>query len=77
MESKALVGSRNINVTCRFFALAPSSILRMVNICEVVDLFLLKPFCFFLRFLSIWGTMWFRSRALKIMAAMDVRVIPR
>ena len=42
-----------------FFPLTPSSILRMVNICEVVDLFILKPFWFFLRILSIWGTMRF------------------
>ena len=43
MESKALVKSTNINVACRFFARTPSRILRMVNICEVVDLFLRKP----------------------------------
>ena len=43
MESKALVKSTN-NVACRFFARTPSRILRMVNICEVVDLFLRKPF---------------------------------
>ena len=53
MESKALVKSTNTNVTCRFFARTPSRILRMVNICEVVDLFLRKPFWFFLRMLSI------------------------
>ena len=41
MESKALVKSTNSNVACKFFALTPSRILRMVNICEVVDLFLL------------------------------------
>ena len=40
MESKALVKSTNINVACRFYARTPSRILRMVNICEVVDLFL-------------------------------------
>ena len=38
MESKALVKSTNINVACRFFARTSSRILRMVNICEVVDL---------------------------------------
>ena len=47
MESKALVKSTNSNVACRFFAHTPSKILRMVNICEVVDLFLRKPFWFF------------------------------
>ena len=49
MESKALVKSTNSNVACKFFALTPSRILRMVNICEVVDLFLLKPFLVFPR----------------------------
>ena len=52
MESKALVKSTNINVACRLFARTPSRILRMVNICEVVDLFLRKPFWFFLSILS-------------------------
>ena len=47
-----------------FFARTPSKILRMVNICEVVDLFLLMPFWFFLSMLSILGSMRFRSRAL-------------
>ena len=37
MESKALVKSTNINAARRFFARTPSRILRMVNICEVVD----------------------------------------
>ena len=64
MESKALVKSTNINVTCRFFARTPSRILRMVNICEVVDLFLRKPFWFFLSMLSILGSIRFRSRAI-------------
>ena len=49
----------------------------MINICEVVDLFLQKPFWFFLRMLSILGSMRFHSRALQILAAMDVSVIPR
>ena len=63
MESKAMVKLTNSNVTCRFFARTPSRILRMVNICEVVDLFLWKPFWFFLRLLLILGSMQFRSRA--------------
>ena len=61
MESKALVKSTNINVACRFFARTPSRILRMVNICEVVDLFLRKPFWFFLSMLSILGSIRFRT----------------
>ena len=77
MESKALVKSTNINVASRFFARTPSRILRMVNICEVVDLLLRKPFRFFLSMLSIYGSMLFRSRALYILAAMDVSVMPR
>ena len=64
MESKALVKSTNSNVARRFFARTPSRILRMVNICEVVDLFLRKPFWFFLRMLPILGSMQFRSRAI-------------
>ena len=64
MESKALVKSTNSNVTCRFFARTPSRILWIVNICEVVDLFLRKPFWFFLSMLLILGSMQFRSRAL-------------
>ena len=47
MESKALVKSSNGIVNCRFFARTPSRILRIVNICVVVDLFLRKPFWFF------------------------------
>ncbi len=64
MESKAFVKSTNDIVARRFFACMPSRILRIVNICEVVDLFLRKPFWFFLRMLSILGSMRFRSRAL-------------
>ena len=77
MESKALVKSTNSNVACRFFACTPSRILPIVNICEVVNLFLRKPFWFFLRMLSILGSKRFRSRALHISAAKDVSVIPR
>ena len=66
MKSKALVKSINSIVACRFFARTPSRILRIVNICEVVDLFLRKPFSFFLRMLSILGSLRFRSRALYI-----------
>ena len=64
MELKALVKTTNSNVTCRFFARMPSKILRMVNICEVVDLFLWKAFWFFLKMLTILGSMQFHSRAL-------------
>ena len=66
MESKALVKSTNINVACRSFARTPSRNLWMVNIFEVMDLFLRKPFWFFLRMLSILASMRFRSRALNI-----------
>ena len=55
MESKAILKSTNNIVGCRIFARTPSRILRIVNICEVVDLFLRKPFWFFLRMLSILG----------------------
>ena len=52
IESKSLVKSTNSIVASRFFARTPSRILRIVNICEVVHLFLPKPFWFFLRMLS-------------------------
>ena len=77
MESKALVKSTNNMVACRFFVRTPSKILRIVKICDVVDLFLRKPFWFFLSMLSILGSMRLRSRGLYILAAMDVSVIPR
>ena len=77
MESKGLVKLTNSIVTCWFFARTPSRILWIVNICEVVDLFLLKPFWFFLRMLSILGSMRFCSKTLYILSAMDVSVIPR
>ena len=47
MESKALVKSTNSIVASRFFAPTPSRILRIVNICVVVDLFLPKPLLVF------------------------------
>ena len=43
----------------------------------IVDLFLRKPFWFFLSIFSILGSMWLHSRALYILATMDVRVIPQ
>ena len=72
MESKTLVKSTNSIVSCRCFSRTPSRILRIVNICEVVDVFLWKPFWFFLRMLSVLGSIRFRSRELYILAAMDV-----
>ena len=44
MESKAFVKSTNNIVACGFFARTPSRILRMVNICEFIDLFFRKLF---------------------------------
>ena len=72
MESQAFVTTTNSNVACKFFARTPSRILRMVNICEVVDLFLRKPFWFFLRMSSILCSMRFRSFAVQILAAIDL-----
>ena len=60
-----------------FIARTPSRIRRIVKICDVVDRFLRNPFCFFLSIFSILGSMQLHSRALYILAAMDVRVIPR
>ena len=49
MESKALVKStNNIVASWGFFAHTPSRIRQIVKICDVVDLFLQEPFCFFL-----------------------------
>ena len=45
MESMVSVKSTNRIVACRFFARMPSRILWIVNICEVVVLFLRKPIC--------------------------------
>ena len=76
MELKALVKSTNNIVACRFFERTPSRIRRIVKIYDVVDLFLRKPFWFFLSMLSILGSMRLRIRVLYILAAMDVSVIP-
>ena len=40
LESKTFVKSTNNIVDCRFFVRTPSKILQIVNICDVVDLFL-------------------------------------
>ena len=56
---------------------SPSRTRRIVKICDVVDLFLRKPFWFFLSIFSILGSMRLRRRALYILTAMDIRVIPR
>ena len=78
MESKSLVKLTNNIFASWFFARALSRIRRIVKICCVVDLFLRKPlFCFFLSMFSVLGSKQLRSRALHILAAMDVRVIPR
>ena len=77
MESKALVKSTNNIVAGRFFEYTSSRIRRIVNICEVVDLFLRKPFWFFISMLSILDSMRLRCRALYFLAAMDVSIIPR
>ena len=68
MESKALVKSTNNIVASRFFESKPSRIRRIVKICEVIDLFLRKPFWFFQSILSIFGSMRLCSRALYILA---------
>ncbi len=44
-----------LDVACRFFTRTPSRILRMVNICEVVDQFLRKPFWFFSKYVVDFG----------------------
>ena len=76
MESKALAKSTTNIVACRFFAHTPSRIQRIVKICDIMDLFLWKPFWFFLNIFSVLGSMQLRSRALYILAAVDIRVTP-
>ena len=76
MESKALATSTNNIVASRFFARTSSRIRWIVKIYDVMDLFLRKPFWFFLNMLTILGSMRLRSRALYILATMDVSVIP-
>ena len=49
---------------------------EFVKVCDVMDLFLRKPFWLFLRIFSILGSMWLRSRALYILATMNVSDIP-
>ena len=71
MESKALVKSTNNIVAFRFFARTPSRNRQIVKICDTVDLF------WFLSMLSIFGSMLLRSRALPVLAAMDLRNIRR
>ena len=46
MKSKAFAKSTNNIVASRFFARTPSRIQQIVKICDVVDLFLRKPFWF-------------------------------
>ena len=77
MESKALEKLTNDIDASAFFVCTHSSIQRIVKICDVVDLFLRKPFWFFLSMVSVLGSMWLRSRKLYILDAMEVRIIPR
>ena len=81
MESKALVKSINNIVAscffCCFFSRTPSKIQQIVKISDVVDLFFRKPFLFFLCMLSILGSMQLRSRALYILATIDLMFIHR
>ena len=69
--------SRQIILLPQFFAHTPSRIRRIIKICSVVDLFHWKPFWFILSILSILGSMRLRSRALYILVAMYISVIPQ
>ena len=73
MESKALEESTINIVPSRVFARTPR-IRWIINICYVVDRFLRKTFRFFLSIFSIFSSMRLCSRALWILAAMDLRV---
>ncbi len=68
--------SKSNIVATRVFARTISRIRRIVNICDVVDLFPRKSFWFFLSMFSILGSMQLRSRELYIFAVLHVRVIP-
>ena len=72
--NEVIVKSINNMFACRFFERTPSRNRQIVKICEVMDLFLRKPFWFFLSMLPILGSIRLHSRALYIMAAMDVSV---
>ena len=65
----ALVKSTNNSIAWRFFLFW-----RIVKICDVVDRFLRKPFCFFLRIFSIWGSIRLSKRALKILVGYSLVV---
>ena len=77
MESKALVKSTNNIVASWYFLHVQLKNSTDRRICEVTDLFLRKPFWFVLNIFSILSSMRLRSRTLYILAAMDVRIIPR
>ena len=77
MGSKALERSTNNIVASMFFAYTLSRIRWIVKVCDVVDRFFRKPFSFFLSIFSIFGSMRLLSRALYILAAIDVTIIPR
>ena len=76
MESKVLQKLTNNIVACRVFRRTPTRIRRIVKICDV-DQFLRKLFWFFQSIFLILSSMRLRSRALCILADMEVRVIPR
>ena len=76
IESNAFEKSINISIAGTFFDFTPSIKRRMVNICPVVDRFVLNPFWFFLRIYSILGLILFNNIRLYIFEAIDVRVIP-
>ena len=76
MASNTLEKSMNNSVASRFFAQTLLMIQWTVTICDVVDLFLLKPFWFFLRSFLISSRIRLRSWALWNLAAIPVRVMP-
>ena len=57
MESNALEKLTNHSVASRFFARKPSRIRPIVQICDIEDRFLRKPFWFFLSIFSILGSL--------------------
>ena len=75
MESNAWEKLTNNIVATRFLACTPK-IWWIVKICDVVDQFHQKLFWFLQNIFTIFCSMQLHCRALEILAAMDVRVIP-
>ena len=69
---------RNLQIICRFKGFYFNELFpRFDGLSESIEQFLRKVALFFLRVFSISGSMQLNSRALWVLAAMEVGVIPR